>query len=95
MATEVAKNYTNKKIAQILLLSVITIQLISCSNTSFDDIEIGMTYEEVESQLGKPTAIERGVNQLEVVYSKISSEIAQCRNRKNLLFGKIQTLYFI
>jgi len=54
-----------------------------------------MTYEEVESQLGKPTAIERGVNQLEVVYSKISSEIAQCRNRKNLLFGKIQTLYFI
>ena len=47
-----------------------------------------MTYEEVESQLGKPTAIERGVNQLEVVYSKISSEIAQCRNRKNLLLVK-------
>ena len=30
------------------------------------DNGIGMTYEEVESQLGKPLAIERGVNHFEI-----------------------------
>jgi hypothetical protein len=35
-----------------------------------------MTYEEVESQLGKPIAIERGANQLEIDYDKIPSDIA-------------------
>lgn len=35
-----------------------------------------MTYEEVESKLGKPIAIERGANQFEIDYDKIPSDIA-------------------
>jgi len=69
------------KITNLIILSLIVTQLfISCSKESIEDIKVGMTYEEVESQLGKPIAIERGVNQLEINYDKISSDIASRAN---------------
>lgn len=61
----------------ILLLTYMFSQIIvSCSSETFEEIKVGMTYEEVEAKLGKPIAIERGANQLEVDYKKVPSDIA-------------------
>jgi hypothetical protein len=65
-----------ERIIVLLFTLILTQVIISCSNDTFEEIKIGMTYEEVESKLDKPIAIERGANQFEIDYDKISSDIA-------------------
>lgn len=68
---------------RIMSLLCIGILLISgCQKNTKDrspsrEIKVGMTYDEVESLLGRPTAIERGVNQFEFTAENTSEQYAE------------------
>src|SRR5689334_13309007 len=54
------------RVLPLLLIASIAVWMTSCDRQKHDisSIKVGMTYDDVESILGKPTAIERGARTL-------------------------------
>ena len=54
------------KLFYSILIAITTLVLISCAEKKEEnlDVSVGMTYEEVEGIVGKPTSILRGMNEL-------------------------------
>ncbi len=61
------------QLSRYATMALLVVSVDACQNKlSSKDIQVGMTYDEVEAVLGKPSAIDRGVNNLEVDVRQLS-----------------------